>query len=335
MAINQGKGCQTCREEKLVPRTALGVLETVSWAASQSTEVHIDLEPLERFCERLSQGQFQPPSWNYRYHFYDATDRTVVYLLIVDSLNFCFWGEPQWQIQYQGEWLTGYWALAASLRQALEEGFPLTDASYLAQISLQDLRHTLRGKGEIPLLPQRQAILHEVGSVLKRDYQGKAQLLVERAERSAVKLVQALVQHFPSFRDEALYQGRTIRFYKRAQIFVADLYSSFQGEGWGEFSDLSSLTACADYKLPQVLRHLGILKYSPSLTEKVDQQQFLSPGSKEEVEIRANTLWAVELLRRNMRQPLKAVQIDRILWGLGQREEFRHRPHHCTRTIYY
>lgn len=99
-----------------------------------------------------------------------------------------------------------------------------------------------------------------------------------------------------------------------------------------------SLTAFADYKLPQVLRHIGVLRYTGDLSERVDRGILLESGSPEEVEIRANTLWAVELIRRKLRESgnnLRAFEIDWILWNLGQEERFRAKPYHRTVTIFY
>jgi hypothetical protein len=38
-------------------------------------------------------------------------------------------------------------------------------------------------------------------------------------------------------------------FYKRAQIFVADVYGAFAGEGIGSFGDIDQLTMFADYRV--------------------------------------------------------------------------------------
>jgi hypothetical protein len=69
--------------------------------------------------------------------------------------------------------------------------------------------------------------------------------LIERADHSAARLVNLLVEHFPCFRDEYLFEGRTVRFLKRAQIFVADLWAAFNGEGFGEFEDIDKITIFA------------------------------------------------------------------------------------------
>ncbi len=180
--------------------------------------------------------------------------------------------------------------------------------------------------------------MHEVGRVLLERYDGQFAHAVKQAEGSAVKLTLLLAQDFSSFRDVARYRGREVRFFKRAQICVADLHGAFSGGHWGTFSDLDKLTIFADYKLPQVLRHYGLLEYQHSLAERVDKQELLAAGGEAEVELRAATIWACELLRREMSDVagsiITAVEIDQLLWYLGQSASDM-RPYHRTRTIYY
>ena len=317
------------------------VLESAEWVAKRSEQVGIDREALGQFAAHLATRELQKGEWNYRYHFYDGGERTVFYILILDSLNFCFWslpGKRRWEIDYEGEALSGYFALAAALKRAFEEGVLLADAEYLAGLSLDELREILDGRGELQLLDRRCRSLNELGEVLLSRYEGQAGRLVEAAEGSAVELARLLAREFTSFRDEAEYCGERVYFYKRAQILAADLWGTFQGKKWGSFADISRLTAFADYKLPQVLRHLGILRYAPRLANKIDNCEVLQAGGPEEVELRANTLWAVELLRRElnrMGKDLMAVELDWLLWELGQRAEFKGQPHHRTVTIFY
>jgi hypothetical protein len=169
-------------------------------------------------------------------------------------------------------------------------------------------------------------------------YAGQATRLVEEAANSALGLARLLANKLASFRDTARYQGRRVFFYKRAQIVTADLHGAFQGRGWGQFEDMDRLTAFADYKLPQVLRHLGILQYEQDLAERVDSQTFIDAGSPEEVAIRANTIWAVELIRQALEEKglrLRASQIDWMLWNLGQEDSYRAKPYHRTLTVFY
>lgn len=69
--------------------------------------------------------------------------------------------------------------------------------------------------------------------------------LIEKADHSAGKLVNLLAKHFPSFCDQARFDGRKVRFLKRAQIFVADLWAAFNGTSYGAFDDIAHLTMFA------------------------------------------------------------------------------------------
>jgi hypothetical protein len=325
----------------LYPAGMNEVLETSEWVARESGHVHIDHEALVRIPERAIRDQIRIPPWEERHHFYDGGIRTVWYFLILDSLNFCFWplpGRPRWEVMIDGESLSGYYAMAASLKRAFLSGNPLDEAESLSSLTRAELVKILYGQGELQLLETRIEILREVGRVLLEDYRGDAGRLVEEAGGSALKLARLLGLKFRSFRDEAVYQGQEVFFYKRAQILAADLFGSFQGKGWGAFSDMDRLTAFADYKLPQVLRHLGVLHYDDPLARKVDSCVLIEAGSDEEVEIRANTVWAVELLRREFQRQgvsWRSYEIDWMLWNMGQEDAFRQKPYHRTVTIFY
>ena len=97
-----------------------------------------------------------------------------------------------------------------------------------------------------------------------------------------------------------MYKGRQVFLYKRAQIFVADLWGAFHGKGYGVFKDIGSITIMADYIVPAVLRQLGVLKYSPRLASTIENSNEIIPGNEEEVELRACSVHAVEKIRELM-----------------------------------
>jgi len=138
--------------------------------------------------------------------------------------------------------------------------------------------------------------------------------------------------------DVATLDGHTVAFYKRAQLAAAMLYEAFEGKGLGDLRRTEELSMFADYKLPQVLRRLSILRYAPHLAERVDRREPLATGSREEVEIRAATVWAGDLVRQAIvpRFPqVTALHVDYWLWRAGQVQGPDVRPYHRARTIYY
>jgi Potential Queuosine, Q, salvage protein family len=54
-----------------------------------------------------------------------------------------------------------------------------------------------------------------------------------------------------------------------AQIFAGDMAGAFQGRDLGRFRDVAALTMFADYRVPVVLRGLGLLRYSDALAAHV------------------------------------------------------------------
>ncbi|MHB8597137.1 MAG: queuosine 5'-phosphate N-glycosylase/hydrolase [Ktedonobacteraceae bacterium] len=328
-----------------------GILSSTRLVLEEGEHVWINQERLDQLALQWVQGM-QPdvngvaldtPVWYDKYHLHDGTERTVNWLLLLDALNFCFWaekGQPRWQIEYKGELLNGYWAEAAALTRAVEDGMPLWDATFLRDMSSDDIAHIFRSvpnSPPIPLFEQRLQNAREVGHVLIAQYDGQFSHAIEQVEGDAVKLALLLATQFSSFNDIATYRKHEVRFLKRAQICVADLHGAFGGKDWGALHNLDQLTAFADYKLPQVLRHLGVLVYERPLARRIDNQELIPQGSEEEIEIRAATVWACELLRRAMAghdRIITAAAIDQRLWLLGQ-ESTHMQPYHRTRTLFY
>lgn len=321
--------------------TDLGILPACEFVLDNARDVRINSRRLSELSQSWVDQPFQVPGWDDAIHWRGTPQETLHYVLLLDALNFCFWVDPgqrRWEVEYRGQIYNGYKALSVALRRALEEGVSLTRAETLASLSLEQLSQVMRGQGEIPMLDRRLEHANQVGRQLLALWDGDFSRAVTSCEGSAVALTALIARDFSCFHDVSSYQGRPIPLYKRAQITVVDIAGSLDFQGYGEFFDLDQLTAFADYKIPQVLRALGILEYSPELAARVDRQELLEPGSPEEVEIRAGMVWAVELIRRQMNdlgRPLMAYELDWWFWNLGQSKLPEERPYHRVRTVFY
>lgn len=260
-------------------------------------------------------------------------------LFIENNVNFCFWAakdEPKWQVEWpKGNIVSGGWfGLAACFDRVLAENIPILDAEYLVDISDIDGEDFFRGIGDIkiPLLRERINNLREAGKVLIQKFKGKAINIIGDSDFDAIKLVKLIINNSPSFRDISILGGKEIFFLKRAQLcpndfnYVLEQYDK-------EIENLHLLTAFADYKIPQILRAEELLEYSLELAEKVDNFFEIPHDSREEIEIRAATIWAIELLRQAMPN-FSARQIDNAIWLISQNQEGL-KPYHRTRTIFY
>ena len=315
------------------------VLDTTRFVMENSKHVSIDREKISEFCVDFDLGSTK--HWLRESPFdlslLDEVGRAN-FLFVFNSINFCYWGEPKWTVEHRGEMADGAWGMITAFGRAIESESPIVDADFLASLSEESLRHIFRGNVTIPLFAERLAILREVGAILCDRYEGRFTNFIEKAGGDAMELVRLVVENFPSYEDVSPYDGRNVVFRKRAQLLVSDTYHVFEGNGPGQFSNIHRLTAFADYKIPQVLRKHGILRYMDELAEKVDGMIFIPKNSGEEVEIRANTIWAVELIREvlDRRSPgITSALVNDMLWLAGHDKSPLDKPYHRTRTISY
>mmetsp|Transcript_59002 Transcript_59002/g.138891 ORF Transcript_59002/g.138891 Transcript_59002/m.138891 type:complete len:102 (-) Transcript_59002:18-323(-) len=98
------------------------------------------------------------------------------------------------------------------------------------------------------------------------------------------------------------------------------------------------LTTFPDYRVPQLLRAIGVLEYTKDLADRIDHLVEIEPGSREEVEIRAFTVQAVEAIKVALAKlgvNRSSVEIDWDLWQRGEEQRQELLPHHRTLTIFY
>lgn len=303
------------------------VRETSAWVATHSSHVLVDSSGIEKVVENIK-GSIPRVEWDYEgIHYFDNGPLSVQYLFVLDALNFCFW--PDKDLSYDH--------LALGLKAALQNDKSAFDADRLQKYTGPELRELLKWPRPLPLEDERVRLLHEVGFELERNFGGKASNLVESCGKSAAKLVALVTRHFAGFRDHSVYKGHQVFLYKRAQIFAADLWGAFKGQGYGEFYDIGSITMFADYIVPAVLEQLGVLKYSSNLANIIETNNEIGSGSEEEVELRACSVYAVEKMReligiKSGKQVL-SVELDLWLWSVGV--QCPALQHHRTLSIYY
>ena len=101
---------------------------------------------------------------------------------------------------------------------------------------------------------------------------------------------------------------------------------------------MEELTTFADYRVPQLLRNMGVLKYDVELEKKVDSCKLIKFGSAVEIEIRASTIVAVDMLHRLLLSKgfhIMVIELDWLLWQKGEKIKNSIKPHHRTLTTFY
>ena len=293
-------------------------------------------EKLGAYARSLSL-ETPPPVYDTTHHFLGSPDDTLAYILTLDTVNF---GSGYFPYLQKRPGMSGYFTIASSLKDHFEVHGPLS-AQALQALSVGDcavlfaqaLDHPVRAE----LLRYFTQALNDLGSYLLERFQGRFRDLIHAAEGSAERLAIFLAE-MPYFQDVSIYEGKRLPLYKRAQITASDLSLAFDAQGYGEFKDLDKLTIFADNLVPHVLRLDGVLHFDDALAARIDAGELIPAGSPEEVEIRAVALHAVERMVAILREEghnMMAQNLDVRLWNRGQGAQYKARPRHRTRTVFY
>lgn len=236
-----------------------GVLASAEHIYNNSIDVALDMAGTKAAAARIHASmharKYSTHTWSeHELHPKTRDEAALNFIFTMDLLNFSFWSElrdgERFCVEFRGQRWTGYWSLVAALQRALEEGVFITSPSYWhceAGYSDEVLKHVFRSATAepMPMLDERIAVLREAADVLFEHFDMKVIRLLQRANHCAAGLVNLLADYFPSFRDETRFEGRRVKFLKRAQILVADLWACFDGEGHGYFNDIDKITMFA------------------------------------------------------------------------------------------
>ena len=342
-------------------------IDDVAVTAMIKGNIWIDFRKLDETAAALAQKEMPLPKWDYPVFLNSkegfTTEQIIASIILGNTVNSGY-NNIETKSKYYTIYGTGRdgkpaaWKGAdgmwASLKRAIEEGYGILDGDYLSRITAgevagifnrPDQQHVL-GDGfttYIPLLEERAAILREVGHVLTDRYSGSFYNVFRdsngRLFDGGKGFLERLIGEFPSFRDVESYFGRPVGFYKRAQLAAAMLHEKLIGMGETGFpeKDIGELTVFVDYNLPAILRKLGILNYGPDLARKVDAREEIPRGSSEEIEIRATTMKACNMLEARIKEAnpdkkITALHVDYLLWSAGRGAETV--PHLTGTTMY-
>jgi Potential Queuosine, Q, salvage protein family len=306
--------------------------------AARAASVRIDLDAAAAVAPQPG----ETPALDPVRHYLEGERADVAdYLLALDAINFgSGWFPTLRKRTIDGPpaprplsgYLTVAWGLADHVRARVEEGRGrdghggrdggVLNPSWLRAVDTRELARILDQPADHELMSLYAQALRELGRFLG---DRRALDLVGECGRSAERLAEALAGR--SRRGGmAMFDDRG--FYKRAQIVASDLALA----GVAEFDDLHRLTVFADNVVPHVLRCDGVLVYDDALAARIDAGEILPPGGPER-EIRACAVQACELISRRTEIPPRL--IDAWLWNRGQAPEYKARPRHRCRCVFY
>jgi Queuosine salvage protein len=316
----------------VVASGATGTCERVragcAWVAARAAHVAIDDRAVRSYAAALRSSV--PPLEEE--HAPDpaeglaAEDRELraAFVICLDAVNF---GSGWWPTIRKRRGRSGYQTIAAALRERFQADGGWA-ARALAEITAADIAGALGQDPEHALMSLYAESLRDLAAHVAAQHSGSFAALADSACGSAPSFAD-LLAGWPCFADESPYDGRTVPFFKRAQIAAADVHAA----GIASLRDRDRLTAFADNLVPHVLRVDGVLRLDPALAATIDAGRLIEHGSPEEVELRACAVHAIELLAAEL--DWWPMRIDSVLWHRGQGARYKSRRRPRSRTSAY
>lgn len=239
----------------------------------------------------------------------------IKYMLALNSINYQFWDLSENKFKrYEYDGFVGANAMFAQ--------FPSFYKNMTNKNSqLIDKGMIYKYFGDIPQAYSRVEILRE--SMNKEKIEKLVTLILEYVNSYNVidvDLAEQIASHLPlSYHDNYL---------KKIQLGLYDLYYVLKKICPSLKLDL---TIAADYQIPKVLEGLGILSYSQSLKEKIDNMVLIEPGSEDENAIRAASILACNEIIKKYKVFVPV--LDKKLWLI--RNNFKDNNFHLTKTTKY
>ena len=250
------------------------IIISCNYVSKNSKHVTIDEEKLNLFVENIKDIKMNHWLSSSPFGLLDLAVETIInFLLIYESINFSFWGEPKWTIDTNIGKLDGSIALLYVLLQYVKE----SKSTDFSSMSKKEFLKILKGNIKIPLFEERFKIVKEVSAIVNDKMQGNFYQYIKDIT-SDIELFETIIANFPSFKDERLYNKQTIYFYKLAQLLTSDILHIREQKEKIKVN-YTYLVGCADYKIPQILRQFGILNYDNNLAKIVDNHSEISINS--------------------------------------------------------
>ncbi len=311
------------------------VRELANYMMQNPEYVTVIPERAQRLAEIMKDFKFELPAWNFP-PFYPQSDdfeEMCLYYLVLNSINYCYFDEYDNRFQ-DGEHRS---STLAGLR-ITENWEQMKDSQFLVHIDETYLLGELfKAETPISLVKERGEAFREIGLFMRSNPDFTFRKLFAKHYNNAYFVSQMIPTYFSTWKDP---------FFKRAQLFVGMVQGRFQDKLPFD-KGLEELTVFADYRVPQTLHAMGIIRYSPSLLKNISSNQLIPYGSKQELEIRAATIVGTDMLTSNLNEyhdgSLNALHADYLLWSAMRKRDSLPPgvmssidvPHHRTMTTDY
>lgn len=214
---------------------------------------------------------------------FDSIRRFIEFEIIANAVNYCYW--------YGAHDIRPSDCGASKMYKLLAESYAKWSK---ATDSIDDFLLSM-ASNRFPLMNQRYLHLNEIRDTVN-NLASEILTHVEDVESALFMLCSAYTTYSQDM------------FLKRASLFFMQVYRRT-----GLFKDqINLLPIPADYQVPKMLRHLGILDYNQELRDIIWRGDLIPAGSRMEIEIRASAIKACRIIADLAN--LNSSQVDDWLW---------------------
>lgn len=310
------------------------VLETSKFVVDNAKHVKINYDKANELIDELLKFDNVHYLTKVPYGVYDMSTRDIInFLLIYDSIDFSFWGNPKWTINVNGKDLDGGIALLHCIFNMFDGRDSLEVYKQLENMTLEDFKEILKGNIDIPLLEERYKIVSSIAEIVNKKMNGSFYDYIKDMNTDQ-EIFKTILNNFSGFEDTRTYKGQTVYFYKLAQLLTSDILHVIENKEQKEV-DYSNLLGCADYKIPQVMQGFGILEYDTKLSSILETKTEIEENSEYEVEIRASMIVVINYIWEQIDKIIDRIDINDFIWSKGQDKTKKYKPYHLTRTKSY
>ena len=305
------------------------IKSSCNYVALNSKYVSINYKKLNEYIKTIDIKKIKFWLSNNPYDLFEMKiDKVINFMLLFDSINYCFWGQPKWTIETIEGKKDGSDALLYTLLNYVKK----SDRVDFSNVSFKEFSNILKGNVDIPFLKERYNTIVSICNVVNEKINGNFYNYIKEINKDT-ELFKIIINNFSNFCDERDYNNEKIYFYKLAQLLTSDILHIKELIN-GTKVDYSHLVGCADYKIPQTLRALGILEYNEELSEIVDNKKIIDKNSKYEVEIRANMIAVISYINSNLKNVCQ-IDINDYIFSTSKNVKNIVKPYHLCKNRNY
>ena len=283
-----------------------GVYEIAEKFMLNPVYVSINFERLDTIAANMQ--SIRPPKFpNPTVPDKEDVYKSVLLELVGGAINYCYW--------YGRDDVRPGGASSTFMYENLQNAFWDYEPAYQSNFKscINNFIQNLTFK-RFPLLEERINHLKQL-EYFAEDY---VQIILDSDRKDLEPHMNNLLAEFPGYASDI--------FLKRASLFFLQLYRRF---GW--FAEaMKTLHIPADYQVPKLMNHEGIIEYDTELGYEIDLRRPIPKGSQKECEIRAATVQVAKMLIENT--GWNVAEVDGYFWLRRKEVEG---PFHLTITTDY